>query len=567
MRSAIWLSCAKLCERSVTVIANSRKFARPAKIWVNYVIFDLKLQEEEHQTRKTDVLIIGAGIAGLVLATKLRSHNVTVAILESGGREQVEDSHPLNRTVQLGDPYSGASKGRFRCLGGTSTRWGGALIPFSDHDLGPRPYLELPGFPVGMEAIRPYLPEVERFFGVEEGSYDEDLVERTAAGKYIPTGDHDFHARFAKWPPFKNRNLALLFRSRIEQDRDLEIWINATATDFQLEKNSGRLTSVTGRVNEERAVTINAKHIVICAGAIESTRLLLLLDRQYGGRIFNDCKALGRFFNDHISIPVADIEPTRVNLLNRMAGFRFLGSTMRSLRYELSPEAQKRECVGSGFAHISFKTHKKTGFDVLRELMRSRQRGEQIQLGLISDALRDLPYMLRLGFWRFVHRQLLWPVPAAYELHFVAEQVPRAENCIGLSSELDWFGLPLATIRWRVVQEDFNSFVVFQRCFDDFWNRHDLKRVGLLNWKFDSSGDLFGQVGNADVYHPGGSTRMGNERHNAVVDCNLRLFAVSNLWVASTSAFPSGGGENPTLTLILFTLRLGDHIMQTLRAN
>jgi choline dehydrogenase-like flavoprotein len=53
---------------------------------------------------------------------------------------------------------------------------------------------------------------------------------------------------------------------------------------------------------------------------------------------------------------------------------------------------------------------------------------------------------------------------------------------------------------------------------------------------------------------------MGVEPHAAVVDRNLRSFKVPNLWIASTSAFPSGGGENPTLTLILFTLRLADHL-------
>ena len=69
----------------------------------------------------------------------------------------------------------------------------------------------------------------------------------------------------------------------------------------------------------------------------------------------------------------------------------------------------------------------------------------------------------------------------------------------------------------------------------------------------------------ADVYHPGGSTRMGTDRHTAVVDANFRSFAVENLWVMSTSAFPSGGGANPTLTLMLFAMRLADHLSHKLR--
>ena len=63
-----------------------------------------------------------------------------------------------------------------------------------------------------------------------------------------------------------------------------------------------------------------------------------------------------------------------------------------------------------------------------------------------------------------------------------------------------------------------------------------------------------------DVFHPGGTTCMGPSAPTAVVDGNLKTFAVSNLWVASTSTFPSGASANPTMMLMLFTLRLADHL-------
>jgi len=42
----------------------------------------------------------------------------------------------------------------------------------------------------------------------------------------------------------------------------------------------------------------------------------------------------------------------------------------------------------------------------------------------------------------------------------------------------------------------------------------------------------------------------------AVVDGNLRTFSIPNLWVCSTSVFPSGASANPTLMLMLFSARL-----------
>src|SRR5579863_4870131 len=98
------------------------------------VINDLASQLEARRDVETDVAIVGAGIAGLLLATRLRRHGLRVTVLESGGFEQNGETHPLNRVVQTGDAYSGATRGRFRCLGGTSTRWGGALLPYLTND-------------------------------------------------------------------------------------------------------------------------------------------------------------------------------------------------------------------------------------------------------------------------------------------------------------------------------------------------------------------------------------------------------------------------------------------------
>ena len=321
----------------------------------------------------TEVLIVGGGIAGLLLAARLRRHRVRVVVVESGGREQKEETHPLNSVVTLGNQYRGAVHGRFRCLGGTSTRWGGALIPFLAEDISARPHVGLSAWPVGMGAVEPYLVDVEKLFRVEPGSNDEAFVHEIGADNFVPTGDQDFKARFAKWPRFKRRNVATLLKDPIEKDPDLAIWINATATHFELDEQA-RLRSLTARHQNGNVVRVAARQVVLCAGAIESTRLLLLLDREYGGNVFKKCEALGRFFHDHISAQMATINTKQVGKLNRIAGIRFNGSTIRRLRFELSPHAQASDGVTSAFGHINFRTEKSNGFDGLRDLLRSVQR-------------------------------------------------------------------------------------------------------------------------------------------------------------------------------------------------
>jgi choline dehydrogenase-like flavoprotein len=509
------------------------------------------------QDLNCDVAIIGAGVAGLVLADRLRRGGRRVVILESGGRDQTGDAHPLNEVEQLGAPYRGASEGRFRCLGGTSTRWGGALIPFLAEDLDERAALGLPAWPVDMAAVESHLPEIERLFGLGSGPYDgATLLGRDVGAFGELCADDDFTVRFAKWPRFERRNLATLFKSSLKHDPELEVWLNATATEFELDEASGRILSVTARSLGGQRLRVLAPHYVICAGAIESTRLLLLIDSLNGGRVFAGCESLGLYFHDHLSAPMASIEATDPTALNRLAGIRFDQNGMRSLRFELSPSAQQSERTGGGFAHISSAPLKPSGFDALRRFLRSIQRGRPA-VGALGGAILDAPYLLRAALWRYGRGQLYWPQPARYELHIVAEQLPDRRNRISLSSKLDPFGIPLAAIDWRARPSEVVTFNALTRRFDSFWRRLGLTRIGRLNW-FAPPGALAldGLAHAGDVYHPGGSTRMGSDPRTSVVTADLTVHAIPNLSVLSTSAFPSGTSANPTLTLMLFALRL-----------
>ena len=57
---------------------------------------------------------------------------------------------------------------------------------------------------------------------------------------------------------------------------------------------------------------------------------------------------------------------------------------------------------------------------------------------------------------------------------------------------------------------------------------------------------------------------MGINSREAIVDNDLRALKLPNFWVASTSTFPTLGTANATLTLMLLTLRLGDHLSRYL---
>ena len=53
---------------------------------------------------------------------------------------------------------------------------------------------------------------------------------------------------------------------------------------------------------------------------------------------------------------------------------------------------------------------------------------------------------------------------------------------------------------------------------------------------------------------------MAADPRQGVVDTDLRVHGVGNLYVASSSVFPTSGQANPTLTILALTLRLARHL-------
>jgi choline dehydrogenase-like flavoprotein len=57
---------------------------------------------------------------------------------------------------------------------------------------------------------------------------------------------------------------------------------------------------------------------------------------------------------------------------------------------------------------------------------------------------------------------------------------------------------------------------------------------------------------------------MSDSPRSGVVNADLAVHGVPNLFVAGSSVFPTYGASNPTLNLVALTLRLGDHLKDLL---
>jgi choline dehydrogenase-like flavoprotein len=75
---------------------------------------------------------------------------------------------------------------------------------------------------------------------------------------------------------------------------------------------------------------------------------------------------------------------------------------------------------------------------------------------------------------------------------------------------------------------------------------------------------LFATLGVTDITlrsglvpgHHMGTCRLGNDPHSSVVDRDLKVHGVKNLYVVGSSVFPTAGSGWPALTVAALALRL-----------
>jgi choline dehydrogenase-like flavoprotein len=55
---------------------------------------------------------------------------------------------------------------------------------------------------------------------------------------------------------------------------------------------------------------------------------------------------------------------------------------------------------------------------------------------------------------------------------------------------------------------------------------------------------------------------MSDDPKNGVVNADCKVHGIHNLFIAGSSCFATGGGANPTFTLVALSIRLADHLKE-----
>ena len=504
--------------------------------------------------------IVGAGAAGLVVAEALARAGWRVTLLDGGLENPAQNVEDTYRVEVLGTPHRGVHEGRFRSWGGSTTRWGGQLREWERHELEPRPYLGLDGWSIPFDDIIPYFSQAFARLGVPHGTISPKVAERHGV-ELPPLNSDDFLLRFSMWLPWRMRNLGRSVGSRVRRSPNLEVLLGTTALGILWDGAGTKASGLRIRRPDGNEGTLLADVVIIAGGAVESIRLLFA-SRQGAQAAGCTSTWLGRGFMDHLSIRVGPFQPRDRRAFRRMFSPVFVGGTQHTPRVLLTSRALERERLLGAFAHWETILPSDSGLLVVRKLLRSAQSG---RLSPISrDDLRRLAAgardVLELGAGYALRRRRYFPREAAIYLRVDAEQNPNPESRIRVTDERDSLGLPRVTLDWKISELQRQTV---GRATELFAREFSERGIGTLLDAPDpfSSAVQWGEA-KSDAFHMMGGSRMARSPNDGVVDDQLRVFGTENVYVASTSVFPTGGTANPTLMLIALALRLADQLAE-----
>lgn len=497
---------------------------------------------------ETDVLVVGAGAAGLTLASELGRAGVDVLVVESGGLDVEEEAQALNAAITTGLPHNGIRSGRARALGGTTKLWPGQSLRLRAFDLEGDSALPWSGWPLTAAELEAPYARAEAFLGIGGGEPAADVWHRARLPTAPTSGPAlDFVATTYARPT----DLGVRLRKELAVRANVRVLLRATAIGLQLSGSGKLVEAVEVGDPSGRRLRIAARRVVLAGGGIENPRLLL-----HAG-IPND--NVGRFFHDHpFAACAASVDAADPRLLSDWFGVFLHGRHQTHVKLALSAREQVARRLPACSASFAVLVPDDAATNAILRLRRRALRRMPIK-GAGADLARALRSgdVLAATLYRRLARGLGPPLqPEAIELLCIAEQPPDRDSRITLAADRDALGVPLASLGWRVGEAERDAVRATVECVARWFESTRLGTVAPAPWLADD--DWREHI--SDSFHHMGATRMSDDPSRGVVDRDCRVHRVGNLFVAGSSVFPTAGYANPTLTIVALALRLADRL-------
>ena len=537
--------------------------------------------------QRYQVCVVGAGPAGIIFALEYAKANPahTVLLVECGRSET--GKNPLDDTIKNltsqnhHDPYECTNKG----IGGSTASWGGRCVMYDDIDF-------VPHGPVNgdctwgedfLASVVPYLQTTCDYFQCGRAQF-ELKSPAPIAEKFISSVVTD--NRLERWS--LPTRFGKVYRNDLEKTKNIHVLTGYFATGFGELDEHGKvkllqLKSLAG----EQKIAVSASEFVLCAGGQETTRLLLKSPQLFSKRNGTP-DTLGKYYQGHSSGKLAFIKFYGDAQKTDFAFSMDDDGTYCRRRFQFSKEAIiEHKLLNIAFwldIHPVYDPSHRNGIlsfiylmmiaPVLRKkllppaIARSLTAGKSSRVSShLANVVRGLPGSIIAPAIIFAKRYLrrrklpgvyLKNEENRYALHFHCEQVPTCENYMALAGD----GNSLE-IHYEYTDADVDAVIRSHELLDNY-----LRQLGCgeLEYVYDKD-DMPRAIRHIskDGLHQMGTTRISRTPAKGVVDYDLKVWGTENLYVCSSSVFPTSSQANPTFFLGACAVRLSHHLTHQAR--
>lgn len=531
-----------------------------------------------------DIVIIGSGAAGISLACELIGSGKQVILLESGGFTAERETQELAQgEVADASSHGPLEQYRKRVFGGTTTVWGGRCAPFDGIDFEKREHVPHSGWPIAREELEPYYRRAHGY--TLTGEYDYTSASSLADGDKptIPGLRDDVWMQDQLWRFSLPADYGAEFGERIRNAPNIRVITHANALKLNTDPTGSRIESVEASSLKDNRFTVKAGTVIVAAGGLESTRLLMVSDDVHRQGLGNEHDQLGRYYLSHISGDLGEIkfQPRSLPVVWQYQKASDGVYVKRNLR--IREEIQRREgllnfraiLTHPPFADASHGSGALSAVYLVKRFFRG-QIPPEYSKELAAAGYHHVPQhmrnvvlgmsgLIRFGSHWFLHRTMArrkYPSVSlksrsnSYTIHFDAEQSPNPESRVTLTGDTDRLGMRKLKADWKWSPRDVESVV---RCHGLLRQETEASGIGRLTLPDEEVPDQI-RAGFAVGSHHIGTTRMSDDPLHGVVDRNCQVHGVGGLFIASPSVFPTASYANPVLTITAMAIRVADHV-------
>lgn len=499
----------------------------------------------------TDLCIVGSGPAGLTVAGEFANTKVRVLVLESGGLQEEASTDSLNEIESVGAPreLAGIVAVRNRVFGGTSQSWAGRCTPLDDIDFKVRPWVPHSGWPFARSELAPYFDRTAPYLGIAPQGYDGMLWHRPGEPELDTSLVRPYFWQHSQDATSPSKPMRFGPRFARMTAPNIQVLHHATVRRINLSEAGTRQESILVGCLEGKTATVRPKVLVLCAGGIETVRLLLCSNNIMPTGVGNAHDLVGRFFMDHPRCDVGEFDiHSAARILDR------LGRRPSYIHgVALGTAAQEKMELLNCAAWLDCRMAKDDPLTAAKRLLTGHGRR------LVPDALNVVshPGMILRGLRDRTRGAAVTHKYSQLPFRCDVEQQPDPESRIRLANRADALGMNLPQIDWRISDREKASIATLGKLIVEQFSRIGFPVPRLADWITSGRHD---EAKFIDTGHPTGGTRMAEDSHEGVVDANSQIHGVEGVFIAGSSVFPTGGHANPTQTIVALSIRLAERL-------